>query len=330
MENKHTSSSEIQTDRSFSSKTSVNDFENRNESSEDYENEQDQKVRDELNLTLDLPNVETTENGDILYDNTFEKLSAVLEPENLPSTNTNYEEFENNEIEESEYINYFYISILSNVLRERINSLNELMVYLREELKKEATLWRKEREEFQRLREQSDILALEEANAAARAAASAYAAESPLSNDIDCIIDITSEQALTELTILEYEKKLAKYQDALALAQAEKRYNMHRQVVAKAYERRLAEIEQLCNEELKKIQQNASNLQPLREMMSQWHTVNRNHGDMPQEYNFNITESKNNTDCAIREYSNFEEANLMPQILVTRFNSNDLSKGDEF
>ncbi|XP_043496118.1 uncharacterized protein LOC122520171 [Polistes fuscatus] len=321
MENKHVSSSEIQTDRSFSSKTSVNDFDNRNESSEDYENEQDQKVRDELNLTLDLPNIETTENGDIVYDNTFEKLSAILEPDNLPSSNTNYEEFENNENEESKYINH--------VLRERINSLNELMVYLREELKKEATLWRKEREEFQRLREQSDILALEEANAAARAAASAYAAESPLSNDIDCIVDITSEQALTELTILEYEKKLAKYQDALALAQAEKRYNMHRQVVAKAYERRLAEIEQLCNEELKKIQQNASNLQPLREMMSQWHTVNRNHGDMPQEYNFNITESKNNTDCAIREYSNFEETNLMPQILVNRFN-NDLSKGDEF
>lgn len=74
--------------------------------------------------------------------------------------------------------------IFSRAFRERINSLNELMIYLREELKKEATLWRKEREEFQLLREQSDYFALEEATAAARAAAAAYAAESPLSNDI--------------------------------------------------------------------------------------------------------------------------------------------------
>lgn len=150
---------------------------------------------------------------------------------------------------------------------------------------------------------------------------------------IDYIIDVTSEKALTELTILEYEKKLAKYQDTLALAQAEKRYNMHRQVVAKAYVRRLAEIEQLCNEELKKIQQNASNLQPLREMMSQWYTVNRNHGDTVQEYTFNLAESKNNPACAITEYSNFHlinaEANMIPDILVTRYSDDDLSKGDK-
>ncbi|XP_043674215.1 uncharacterized protein LOC122631979 [Vespula pensylvanica] len=326
MENEHVSLSEIQTDRSLSSRTSVNDFENRNGSSEDYENEHDRKVRDDLNLTLDLQNVEITENGDILYGNTFEKLSANAEqPENSLLTNKNYREFDNNETEESKYID--------RALRERINSLNELMMYLREELKKEATLWRKEREEFQLLREQSDIYALEEATAAARAAAAAYAAESPLSNDIDYIVDVTSEKALTELTILEYEKKLAKYQDTLALAQAEKRYNMHRQVVAKAYERRLAEIEQLCNEELKKIQQNASNLQPLREMMSQWYTVNRNHGDTAQEYNFNVTESKNNSACTVTEYSNFHvinaEANMIPEILVTRYNNDDLSKGDK-
>ncbi|KAI4497200.1 hypothetical protein M0802_007684 [Mischocyttarus mexicanus] len=104
MENKHTSLSEIQTDRSFGSRTSVNDSENRNESSEDYENEQDQKVQDDLNLTLDLPNVETTENDDILYDNTFEKLSAILEPENLPPTNINYEEVDSDENEGSKYI----------------------------------------------------------------------------------------------------------------------------------------------------------------------------------------------------------------------------------
>ena len=55
---------------------------------------------------------------------------------------------------------------------------------LKEELRKEIELWRKEREELQLLREKDDALALEEATAAARAAAAAYAAESPLSNNL--------------------------------------------------------------------------------------------------------------------------------------------------
>lgn len=55
---------------------------------------------------------------------------------------------------------------------------------LKEELRKEIELWKKEREELQFLREKDDVLALEEATAAARAAAAAYAAESPLSNNL--------------------------------------------------------------------------------------------------------------------------------------------------
>jgi len=58
------------------------------------------------------------------------------------------------------------------------------MSSLRERLNEEVTLWKKEREEFQLLREKSDALAFEEANAAARAAAAAYAVESPLSKDL--------------------------------------------------------------------------------------------------------------------------------------------------
>lgn len=45
-------------------------------------------------------------------------------------------------------------------------------------------LWRKEKENFQLLRDRSDALAFEEATAAARAAAAAYAVESPLSSDL--------------------------------------------------------------------------------------------------------------------------------------------------
>lgn len=58
------------------------------------------------------------------------------------------------------------------------------MTNLREKLNKEIALWRKEREEFQLLREKNDALAFEEATAAARAAAAAYAIESPLSSDL--------------------------------------------------------------------------------------------------------------------------------------------------
>lgn len=58
------------------------------------------------------------------------------------------------------------------------------MTSLREKLDKEIVLWRKEKEEFQLLREKSDTLAFEEATAAARAAAAAYAVESPLSSDL--------------------------------------------------------------------------------------------------------------------------------------------------
>jgi len=58
------------------------------------------------------------------------------------------------------------------------------MSSLRERLNEEVSLWKKEREEFQLLREKSDALAFEEANAAARAAAAAYAVESPLSKDL--------------------------------------------------------------------------------------------------------------------------------------------------
>lgn len=55
---------------------------------------------------------------------------------------------------------------------------------LKEELRKEIELWKKEKGELQFLREKDDALALEEATAAARAAAAAYAAESPLSNNL--------------------------------------------------------------------------------------------------------------------------------------------------
>lgn len=71
-----------------------------------------------------------------------------------------------------------------SVLHERAQRLSSEMTSLREKLNKEVALWKKEREEFQFLRERNDVLAFEEATAAARAAAAAYAIESPLSSDL--------------------------------------------------------------------------------------------------------------------------------------------------
>lgn len=71
-----------------------------------------------------------------------------------------------------------------SALHERVQKLWSEMTSLREKLNNERTLWKKEREEFQFLRERSDLLAFEEATAVARAAAAAYAIESPLSGDL--------------------------------------------------------------------------------------------------------------------------------------------------
>lgn len=93
------------------------------------------------------------------------------------------------------------------------------------------------------------------------------------------MVDVNPEETLSELTILEYEKKLAKYQDALAFAQAEKRYNMRRQLAANTYRKKLIEVERLCDEELEKIQENANSLKPLKKIVSQWYSEDRCGGD---------------------------------------------------
>lgn len=206
------------------------------------------------------------------------------------------------------------------------------MQNLKQELKKEIELWKKEREELQLLREKDDELALEEATAAARAAAAAYAAESPLSNNLD----ITSEDTFRELTILEYEKRLAKYQDEYSFSQAEKRYNARWKMVANAYKQKLMEVERLCNEELEKVKKNVNHLQPLKEMISQWYTDEENHGDSIKRTDFVANTQKINTfnENNTRNSHIFQkidaEVNMAPEIFVARFKSDDFTKMDKF
>ncbi|XP_072743322.1 uncharacterized protein [Anoplolepis gracilipes] len=213
----------------------------------------------------------------------------------------------------------------ASVLHERAQKLWSEMTSLREKLNKEMALWKKEREEFQFLRKRSDALAFEEATAAARAAAAAYAVESPLSSDLSNIMDITSEQSIRELTILEYEKNLAKYQNSYSFEQAEQRYNSYKRALVDAYKQRLLEVERLCDEELENIRQNASCLQPFREIASQWSIDKNDRGDSQHVCNYQsdveqykIVEASCCNDRHV--YGKIDdEVNMVPEMLCARF-----------
>lgn len=140
------------------------------------------------------------------------------------------------------------------------------------------------------------------------------------------IVDITSEQSIRELAILEYEKNLAKYHDRHSLEQAEHRYNSYKRMLVDAYRQKLSEVERLCDEELENIRQNASCLQPFKEIASQWSVDENNHGDSQQHDCDNssesmelakIVETNSNNDCIYGKIDN--EVNMIPEILSARF-----------
>ncbi|CAK9823379.1 hypothetical protein ANTRET_LOCUS1734 [Anthophora retusa] len=323
MENEHASPSEISTDCSNNNET----VENTENQYDELSDEKDRKVdRCDTDLDLDLRSVHP--NCDPVSENDdSEKLSAVLEQAEESSVILKDAQSVE-DCQEDKELNWIH--------RERIESLNEVIRSLKEELRREIELWKKEREEFQLLREKDDALALEEATAAARAAAAAYAAESPLSNNLGDLLDITSEDTLRELTILEYEKKLAKYQDEYSFSQAEKRYNARWKMVANAYKQKLIEVERLCNEELEKVQKNVNHLQPLKAMVSQWYTDEENHGDTIKRTDFGPNTQKINVfnEDSTHNRNKFQkidaEVNMAPEIFVARFKSDDLIKKDIF
>lgn len=311
METENTSSTD-----SSSNSEAMQNIDNQCKESDDERrktNQGDHDLRLDLRSVLPSSDPCPSENEDSL-----EKLSAVLE-QSEDSMMLDEEDKE-----------------LTYVLRERIESLSEVMKVLRQELKREIELWRKEREEYQLLREKDDALALEEATAAARAAAAAYAAESPLSNTLD----ISSEDVFRELTILEYEKRLAKYQDEYAFSQAEKRYNTCWKMIVNAYKQKLIEVERLCNEELEKVQKTVNHLQPLKDMVSQWYVDEEEahgHGDSIKRTDFIGTAQKprnsneNDTCNDTNKYQKIDaEVNMAPEIFVARFKSDDLEKKDKF
>ncbi|XP_076625228.1 uncharacterized protein LOC143343837 [Colletes latitarsis] len=320
MENERATSSETSTNCSINSESFQNIDNRYNEQSDEEHRENDNT---NSGLVLDLRDV--TVCCDPASENeSLEKLSAVLEqPEDsviLEGVQSSWDDHEDRDF----------------VLRDRIESLRKIMGNLKEELRREVELWRKEREELQLLREKENSMALEEATAAARAAAVAYAVESPLSSNLGDVLDLTSTDTIRELTILEYEKKLAKYQDEYSFNQAEKRYNARWKVIANAYKQKLIEVERLCNEELEKIQQNASYLQPLKEMASQWYTDEENHGDTIKISDFGVNAQKSaifvkdSTDHRYKFQQIDAEVNMAPEIFVARFKSENFMKKDRY
>lgn len=68
---------------------------------------------------------------------------------------------------------------------------------------------------------------------------------------------------------------MAQQQNPVSFSPLEnKNHTIHRNMLAKAYEQKLAEVEKLCNEELENLKRNAFSLQPLKDIALQWH-----HGD---------------------------------------------------
>lgn len=137
------------------------------------------------------------------------------------------------------------------------------------------------------------------------------------------------------MTILEYEKRLAKYQDEYSFIQAEKRYNARWKMIANAYKQKLMEVERLCNEELEKVQKNVNHLQPLKEMVSQWYLDEENHGDSIRRTDFVANAQKLNTfneNNMLNRHTLQKidaEVNMAPEIFVARFKSDDPTKIDK-
>lgn len=133
------------------------------------------------------------------------------------------------------------------------------------------------------------------------------------------------EKGIRELSILEYEKNLAKYQNPYTFEQVEQRYISYKRALVDAYKQKLSEVERLCNEEMENIRQSANCLQPFREIASHWSIDKNDHGDSQHDR----TNSIDAKQCKIAE-TNFckdwcaygkvdNEVNMIPEILSAQF-----------
>lgn len=137
----------------------------------------------------------------------------------------------------------------NEILKERIETLQNLIENLRVQLEDEKFMWRKEVEEVKK---------------------------KPSPNCLHYCCDAESEIKYTDSATLNmsgYEKILLQYQEALQQARVDKKLSLQRQIAISNYKRRLLEVENMCNLELLRVKQNVQFLQPLKSMISEWNVT---------------------------------------------------------
>lgn len=145
-------------------------------------------------------------------------------------------------------------------LEARVQSLKQAIAVLKSELIEEKALWKKEVEQMARFLPCND-----------RNRESDLNSEAEVEVKSDAGVPNSSSEPLVPFPLIrDFEEKLSRYQGALAQAHAEKRLNIRRQIAANTYRKRLNEVEKLCQEELNKVRETATYLEPLKQIASEW------------------------------------------------------------
>nr|CAD7409353.1 unnamed protein product [Timema poppensis] len=158
------------------------------------------------------------------------------------------------------------VDIINVDLMKRLKKLQEHVIELRKELNIEKTLWQNEVEEYDEIQKHLD----EHKSKGNLHLGLPYETNWDLYETANTDKDLSAK----ELAIIEYEKKLERYQEALALAQSEKRLQIRRQIAANAYKIKLLEVEKMCNTELERVRQSFTSLESLNKIASDWNLDN--------------------------------------------------------
>nr|CAD7255927.1 unnamed protein product [Timema shepardi] len=158
------------------------------------------------------------------------------------------------------------VDIINVDLMKRLKRLQEHVIELRKELNIEKTLWQNEVEEYDEIQKHLD----EHRSKGNLHLGLPYETNWNLYETANTDKDLSAK----ELAIIEYEKKLERYQEALALAQSEKRLQIRRQIAANAYKIKLLEVEKMCNTELERVRQSFTSLESLNKIASDWNLDN--------------------------------------------------------
>nr|CAD7567532.1 unnamed protein product [Timema californicum] len=158
------------------------------------------------------------------------------------------------------------VDIINVDLMKRLKRLQEHVIELRKELNIEKTLWQNEVEEYDEIQKHLD----EHRSKGNLHLGLPYETNGNLYETANTDKDLSAK----ELAIIEYEKKLERYQEALALAQSEKRLQIRRQIAANAYKIKLLEVEKMCNTELERVRQSFTSLESLNKIASDWNLDN--------------------------------------------------------